>query len=209
MRKWEKVLNRGGNFKMSMSTKVCSNHFAAGYCSSECRIPSLFLKGYDVPCSSKRRSLRKRLSESQSFLKSKRSRQVYRTGLDSMDNNIECSVTPPASKEHDYEVDTEGSCARLLPSITCQKCKEKNTTILELKQELAEEKNKLKDAMEKIEELQNASKKKNRFSIQEVKDSKRLVKFYTGFQNYGVFMWIYSRIHKKKTLNIEIENIET
>ena len=77
-----------------------------------------------------------------------------------MDNNIECSVTPPASKEHDYEVDTEGSCARLLPSITCQKCKEKNTTILELKQELAEERNKLKDAMKKIEELQNANKKK-------------------------------------------------
>ena len=170
MRKWEKVLNRGGNFKMSMSTKVCSNHFAAGYCSSECRIPTLFLKGYDVPCSSKRQSPRKRLSETESFLKCKRSRQVYRTGLDSMDNNTECSVTPPASKEHDYEVDTEGSCARLLPSMTCQKCKEKNTTILELKQELAEEKNKLNDAMKKIEELENANKKKNRFSIQEVKD---------------------------------------
>ena len=91
-----------------------------------------------------------------------------------MDNNIECFVTSPASKEHDYEVDTEGSCARLLPSMTCQKCKEKNTTILELKQELVEEKNKLKDAMKKIEELQNANKKKNRFSIQKVKDSKRL-----------------------------------
>ena len=77
-----------------------------------------------------------------------------------MDNNIECFVTSPASKEHDYEVDTEGSCARLLPSMTCQKCKEKNTTILELKQELVEEKNKLKDAMKKIEELQNAKKKK-------------------------------------------------
>ena len=105
-----------------------------------------------------------------------------------MDNNIECSVTPPASKEHDYEVDTEGSCARLLPVVTCQKCKEKNSPIFELKQELAEEKNKLKDAMKKIEELQNAHKKKNRFSIQEVKNSKRLVKFYTGLQNYGVFM---------------------
>ena len=79
MRKWEKVLNRGGNFKMSMSTKVCSNHFAAGYCSIECRIPTLFLKGY-VLCSSKRQSPRKRLSETESFLKSKRSRQVYRTG---------------------------------------------------------------------------------------------------------------------------------
>ena len=106
-----------------------------------------------------------------------------------MDNNIECSVTPPASKEHDYEVDTEGSCARLLPSITCQKCKEKNTTILELKQELAEERNKLKDAMKKIEELQNANKKK--------KTDFLFKKFYTGLQNHGVFMWIYNRIYKK------------
>ena len=97
--------------------------------------------------------------------------QVYRTGLDNTDNNVECSVKPLASKEHDYEVDTESSCARLLPSITCLKCKEKNTNILELKQELAEEKNKLKDAMKKIEELQNANKRNNRFSIQEVKDS--------------------------------------
>ena len=97
-----------------------------------------------------------------------------------MDNNTECSVTPPACKEHDYEVDTEGSCARLLPSMTCQKCKEKNTTIFESKQELSEEKNKLKDTMKKIEELQIANKKKNRFSIQEVEDRQRLVKFYSG-----------------------------
>ena len=68
MRKWEKVLNRGGNFKMSMSTKVCSNHFAEDYCSREYRIPTLFLNGYDVPCSSKRRSPRKRPFETQSFL---------------------------------------------------------------------------------------------------------------------------------------------
>ena len=87
-----------------------------------------------------------------------------------MDNNIECSVIPPASKYQDYEVYTEGSCARLLPLMTCQKCKEKNTTILELKQELSEEKNKLNNAMKKIEELENANKKKNRFSNQEVKD---------------------------------------
>ena len=110
---------------MGESFKSWSNFFLNGYKRRSAR-------------SSKRRSPRKRLSETQSFLKSKRSRQVYRTRLDNMDNNIECSVTPPASKEHDYEVDTEGSCARLLPSMTCEKCKEKNTSILELKQELAE-----------------------------------------------------------------------
>lgn len=32
---------------MSMNTKVCSNHFAAGYCSDVCPIPTLFLKGYN------------------------------------------------------------------------------------------------------------------------------------------------------------------
>ena len=41
------------------------------------------------------------------------------------------------------------------------------------------------------------TRKKKTFSIQEVKDSKRLVKFYTGLQSHGVFMWIYNRIHKK------------
>ena len=30
---WDKQLCRGGNFKVTMQTKVCSNHFAAGYCS--------------------------------------------------------------------------------------------------------------------------------------------------------------------------------
>ena len=56
----------------------------------------------------------------------------------------------------------------------------------------------IKRLNKKIEELQNASKrKKNRFSIQEVKERKRLVKFYTGLQNHGAFMWIYNRIHKK------------
>ena len=118
VRKWEKDLNHGGNFKISMSTKVCSNHFTASYCSSECRTPTLFLKCYDVPCSSIRRSPRKKLFETEKFLKSKRIRQVYWTRLDNMDNSIECSVTPPASKKHDYKVDTEGRFARLLPSMT-------------------------------------------------------------------------------------------
>ena len=44
MQTWKKNLNRGGNFKVSMSSKVCSNNFAAGYCSDVCPIPTLFLK---------------------------------------------------------------------------------------------------------------------------------------------------------------------
>ena len=109
---------------------------------------------------------------------------------------IECSPTP-AGKEHDHEVNIEGSCARLLPSIICRKFEGKNITILELKQEVTVEKNKVKDAIKKIDELQNPSKRKNRFSIPEVKDSKRFAMFYASLQNHGVFMWIYNRIHKK------------
>ena len=51
MKKWEEVLNRGGENKTSIFTKICSNHFVAGYCSGKCRIATLSLKGYDVPCS--------------------------------------------------------------------------------------------------------------------------------------------------------------
>ncbi|XP_066912369.1 uncharacterized protein [Clytia hemisphaerica] len=40
---WEKQLNRA----ISMSTKVCSNHFTSGYCSDVCRIPTLYLNGYE------------------------------------------------------------------------------------------------------------------------------------------------------------------
>lgn len=43
-RAWEKQINRK-DFKMTNSTVVCSNHFAAGYYNA-CNIPTLYLKGY-------------------------------------------------------------------------------------------------------------------------------------------------------------------
>ena len=63
-----------------------------------------------------------------------------------------------------------GSWARLLPSITCQKSKEKDITILELKQELAEEKNRLKDAIQKIEKLQNRNKRKKKQIVKDLQN---------------------------------------
>ena len=69
IKKWKKVLNRWGHFKMNISTKICSNCSAADHCSSECRIPKIFLKDYDVPCSSKSLLPRKKLSGTQEFFK--------------------------------------------------------------------------------------------------------------------------------------------
>ncbi len=56
--KWRKLLNRK-HFKVSSNTKVCSNHFQAGYRSEECPNPTLYLKGY---CPDKQKKTRRRPS---------------------------------------------------------------------------------------------------------------------------------------------------
>ena len=44
---WEKMINRK-DFKVTMSTKVCSNHFSLGYhCKESCKTPTLYMKGYE------------------------------------------------------------------------------------------------------------------------------------------------------------------
>ena len=43
---WSRTINRD-KFKVTMSTKVGSNHFVQGYRNSQCRTPTLFMKGYD------------------------------------------------------------------------------------------------------------------------------------------------------------------
>ena len=45
--KWEKLLNRR-DVKVTLSTKVCSNHFIAGYRSKECPNRTIYVKGYDI-----------------------------------------------------------------------------------------------------------------------------------------------------------------
>ena len=77
-----------------------------------------------------------------------------------------------------------GSWARLLPSITCQKSKEKDITILELKQELAEEKNRLKDAIQKIEKLQNRNKRKKKQIVKDLQNFiqvDKIIEYLCGF----------------------------
>ena len=43
---WSRAISRD-KFKVTMSTKVRSNHFVHGYRNSECRTPTLYMKGYD------------------------------------------------------------------------------------------------------------------------------------------------------------------
>ena len=91
MKKWEKLLNTGGKFKMTMSTKVCFNHFAAGYCSD------FIYLAFSPP--------------------NKRSRNFTRNSFDSDDDNVMNSViiNPPAMLEYYYEVDPNHFSSRTIP----------------------------------------------------------------------------------------------
>ena len=51
---WEKQLHRT-YFKVTKSTKVCSNHFAAGYRCDTCWKPTLYMKGYPESNNNKKR----------------------------------------------------------------------------------------------------------------------------------------------------------
>ena len=102
MKKLEKGLHRGGNFKMTMATKVCSNHFTAGYCSDICRVPTLYLRGYESSTPTLRPSPWKRkleLSHVSALLK-KRSRNVICDGTSMNDQST--TITLPLNN-HDYE----------------------------------------------------------------------------------------------------------
>ena len=52
-----RAINRD-QFKVTTSTKVCSNHFVPGYSTSQCPTPTLYMKGYgcDSKCQPKFRS---------------------------------------------------------------------------------------------------------------------------------------------------------
>ena len=52
---WARAINRD-QFKVIMSTMVCSNHFVQGYRTSQCRDPTrtLNLRGYDCDCKPQR-----------------------------------------------------------------------------------------------------------------------------------------------------------
>ena len=59
--RWQKLINRK-DFKVTGNTKVCSNHFAAGYRCKECPDPTLYMKGYETKDSKKRSAPKKRLN---------------------------------------------------------------------------------------------------------------------------------------------------
>lgn len=195
MKKWEKLLNRGGKFKMTMSTKVCSNHFAAGYCSDLCRIPTLFLKGYENTLPNDKsafRCSRKRQNSDGSSAFSplnKRSRNITRNGFDSDDVMNSVIITPPAVLEHCYEINPNHVSSRTVPVNTKVKY---NSLIIELQTQIKEKDDQLKNLKKKLN-----TEESKRFCYSQIKNDEKCVRFYTGCQNSGIFDWIVSKIKGK------------
>ena len=110
---------------MTICKKVFSNHFAADYCSGLCRIPTLFLKGYENTLpndTSAFRCPRKRQNNDGSSTFSppnKRSQNITRNGFSSDDDVMNLVIiTLPAVLEHCYEMNPNHVNSRTVPVST-------------------------------------------------------------------------------------------
>jgi len=103
MAAWERMINRK-NFKVKLSTKVCSNHFAAGYKSAECWKPTLYMKGYENNVKKERRPPKRRATPAKICTKAKK---LLRTS-----DTEETEKEPPTKnwEMKDVDIGTEFEC---------------------------------------------------------------------------------------------------
>ena len=101
--KWQKLLNRK-DFKVTGSTKVCSNHFVSGYRSKDCPDPTIYLKGYEIQNTKKRPAPRERSD----VLPRRKRKRIKSTESDKSDISI-CS-TAKHDKDDESVVISEECC---------------------------------------------------------------------------------------------------
>ena len=81
---WSRAINRD-KFKVTMSTKVCSNHFAQGYRNPQCRTPTLYMKGYDCEDKLQRPAPKIRITE----VSNKKTRKRKQSGNGQLNDGVE------------------------------------------------------------------------------------------------------------------------
>ena len=87
---WSRAINRD-EFKVTMSTKVCSNHFAQGYRNSRCRTPTLYMKGYDCEDKLQRPSPKIRITE----VSNKKTRKRKQSGNGQLNDGVQFKKVAP------------------------------------------------------------------------------------------------------------------
>ena len=170
---------------MSMSTKVCSNHFAAGYCSDVCPISTLFLKSYGDELTIKRKVP---IGRTNIVSPPWKKRIYHRNGFDNTPLEEDQICTPYITED---ESTTTSGCARSETYIKCSNCFSKGKEIKELLLIISKQKH-------SILQLQVKLQKEKRIQTFDISDTQRnfnkLVKIYTSLQNKIVF-WLALLIH--------------
>ena len=163
-----------GDFKVSMSTKVCSNPFAAGYRSDQCTTPTLYLKGYThLQEIKKKKSLNKRK------LPPKRARKIKRDGSD----NLHSVFFVEQHGDHIY-VEEKTLAPRCTPVTACKDCIKLNLKVIELKKKLVEkeiELEKLKCEL-KGSKIQKNEQSNSVLSYGQVKDNDKCENFIQDYK---------------------------
>ncbi|XP_065681498.1 uncharacterized protein LOC101235272 [Hydra vulgaris] len=190
MKLWEKMLNRQGGFKMTMCTKVCSNHFAAGYCSDVCSIPTLFLKGYDVKDNLKRKDPHSRNNYFE-IVRKKKKKNIIRDGFEILQENSN-TISTPFIGDHSYDniIPTNNS-ARIVPFQKCNRCISLEKKISDLKIVINAQKKQISELKLSVSEAE----KKNSFNFDDISYSDKYVSVYTGLQNAKLFEWLHKHIN--------------
>ena len=159
-----------------MSTKVCSNHFAACYRSDQCTTTTLYLKGYTHLQEIKKRKLpyKRKLLAVSSPLPLKGARNIKTDGSD----NVNSVFIVEQHGDHIYEVEEKNLASRCTPVTVCNHCIKLNSKVIDLKKKSHEKEKEVEKLKSELEGSKTQKKEQSNsvLSNSQVRDNDKNVK---------------------------------
>ncbi|XP_072014153.1 LOW QUALITY PROTEIN: uncharacterized protein [Amphiura filiformis] len=190
--KWTELLHRS-DFKVTSTTKVCSNHFQYAQPFKTDPNPSLFLKGYDVSPATPRRTPIDR-TNIHSTPRRPRPRRFQATGVQVEASQTSIGIQVNLSDfhdEHEYALPPSSSYRQVSQTYVAHLEKELDSSKLRC-DELLDRLQTAKENVRKLEKDLEAS--SNKMTISDISGSDELIKLYTGIPSYGIFKWLFSEV---------------
>lgn len=151
MKSWEKMIDRKDGFKVTMGTKVCSNHFRAGYCSDVCPVPMLYMKGYDTETSVKHDNIQNtqvQLTQTLNNNKIQAEQTWINNNENTENNNQTCSVV---MKDHNYCMKGPPVQKFGRPVSRCIRCLQRSDRIVQLTNIVTSQEKRIKELEKQLE----------------------------------------------------------